>query len=128
MSEPTFQAIPILRIFAVDKAKEFYVDFLGFRIDWEHRFAEDAPVYIQISRGDLVLHLSEHHGDACPGSAVLVRTTHLEDLHREIAAKGYRFMRPGIERAPWNARVMEVIDPFNNRIRFNEDHVPPSGA
>jgi catechol 2,3-dioxygenase-like lactoylglutathione lyase family enzyme len=128
MREPTFRAIPILRIFAVDKAKEFYVDFLGFRIDWEHRFEEDAPVYMQISRGDLVLHLSEHHGDACPGSAVFVRTTHLEDLHREITAKGYRFMRPGIEHAPWNARLMEVIDPFNNRIRFNEDLAAPSGV
>ena len=22
--------------------------------------------------------------------------------------------------APWNARVMEMIDPFGNRLRFNE--------
>ena len=29
-------------------------------------------------------------------------------------------MRPGIWVAPWNARVMEVIDPFGNRLRFNE--------
>jgi hypothetical protein len=34
-----------------------------------------------------------------------------------IIAKGYRLMRPGIELAPWNARVMEVI---GNRLRFNE--------
>ena len=33
-------------------------------------------------------------------------------------------MRPGIEVAPWNARVMEMIDPFGNRLRFNE----PIGA
>jgi hypothetical protein len=30
-------------------------------------------------------------------------------------------LRPGVEKAPWGARVMEVIDPFGNRIRFNED-------
>jgi len=30
-------------------------------------------------------------------------------------------MRPGIERAPWNADVMEVVDPFGNRLRFKED-------
>jgi catechol 2,3-dioxygenase-like lactoylglutathione lyase family enzyme len=120
MTEPIFQAIPILRIFDVGKAREFYVDFLGFRIDREHRFEEGAPVYMQISRGDLVLHLSEHHGDACPGSAVFVRTTHLEGFHREITAKNYRFMRPGIERTPWHSKLMEVIDPFNNRIRFDE--------
>jgi catechol 2,3-dioxygenase-like lactoylglutathione lyase family enzyme len=38
----TFQAIPIFRIFDVAKAKEFYVGFLGFQVDWEHRFDETA--------------------------------------------------------------------------------------
>ena len=52
---------------------------------------------------------------------MFVRTTHLEDFHREITSRGYRFMRPGIERAPWNAKLMEVIDPFGNRLRFSED-------
>jgi catechol 2,3-dioxygenase-like lactoylglutathione lyase family enzyme len=46
------QTIPILRIFSVAKAKEFYVDFLGFQVDWEHRFEDVAPVYMQVSRGD----------------------------------------------------------------------------
>src|SRR3954468_24119707 len=30
--------IPILRIFDVEKAREFYLDFLGFSMDWDHRF------------------------------------------------------------------------------------------
>jgi catechol 2,3-dioxygenase-like lactoylglutathione lyase family enzyme len=120
MGEPTFRAIPILRIFDLAKAKEFYVDFLGFRVDWEHRFEDGAPVYLQIARGALVLHLSEHHGDCCPGAAVYVPTSGLDDFHREITAKGYRFMRPGIERTPWGSRLMAVTDPFNNRLRFDE--------
>jgi catechol 2,3-dioxygenase-like lactoylglutathione lyase family enzyme len=36
---------PILRIFDEAKAKEFYVDFLGFKVDWEHRFEETLPLY-----------------------------------------------------------------------------------
>ena len=119
-----FHAIPIFRIFDVEKAREFYVAFLGFRVDWEARFDETAPLYLQISRDGLVLHLSEHHGDACPGATAVVQVAGfpggLAAYHREITAKGYRFMRPGIEVAPWSARVMEVIDPFGNRLRFNE--------
>lgn len=127
MPETMLQAIPILRIFDVDKAREFYVGFLGFTVDWEHRFEPGAPLYMQISRGPLVLHLSEHHGDACPGSTVFVHLTGLDEYHREITAKGYRYMRPGIEIAPWNAKLMEVTDPFGNRLRFNEDLPrPPS--
>jgi catechol 2,3-dioxygenase-like lactoylglutathione lyase family enzyme len=54
------KTIPILRIFSVEKAKEFYVGFLGFTVDWEHHFDENSPAYIQVSRGRLNLHLSEH--------------------------------------------------------------------
>jgi hypothetical protein len=119
------QVIPIFRIFDVAKAKEFYVDFLGFKIDWEHRFEPELPLYMQVSRGELVLHLSEHHGDCCPGSTTFVRTTGLDQYHQELLAKDYRYLRPGLEHAPWNAKCMTVIDPFGNRIRFNED-LPPS--
>ena len=51
MSSPQLkEAIPILRIFSVEKAKEFYVDFLGFSMDWEHRFGDNFPLYAQIFR------------------------------------------------------------------------------
>lgn len=114
------QAIPTLRIFNVEKAKEFYVDFLGFTVDWKHRFEDVAPVYMQISRAGLILHLSEHHGDACPGSTVFVRVGGLRDYHREISAKGYGYLRPGVQETFHDSIQMEVIDPFGNRIRFDE--------
>lgn len=114
------QTVPILRIFDLPRAREFYEGFLGFHVDWEHRFEPDAPVYLQVSRDGLVLHLSEHHGDACPGSTVFVRMKGLDDYHREITARRYRSLRPGIEQTFYGARCMTVLDPFGNRIRFNE--------
>ena len=120
MSLKVFETIPILRIFSVEKAKEFYAGFLGFAVDWEHRFDEKAPVYMQISRAGCVLHLSEHYGDCCPGSTVFLRVTGLDEYHREISAKGYGYLRPGIEPTFHNSKCMQVIDPFGNRIRFDE--------
>lgn len=114
------QTIPILRIFDVAKATEFYVDFLGFQIEWEHRFDERAPLYMQVSRDGCTLHLSEHHGDACPGSKCFLRVEGLEDYHREITAKDYGYMRPGLENTFHNSRCMEVTDPFGNRLCFDE--------
>jgi hypothetical protein len=113
-------AIPILRIFSVEKAKEFYVDFLGFKIDWEHRFGDNFPLYAQVSRAGLLLHLSEHHGDASPGSTVFIWMRGIADYHRELTAKDYRYYKPGLEDAPWDARVMQVGDPFGNKLRFSE--------
>jgi len=120
MSLTTTQVIPIFRIFDVEKAKEFYVEYLGFKVDWEHRFEANSPLYMQVSLGDFVLHLSEHYGDGCPGSTVFVKVTGLEDYHKELTAKNYKYLRPGIEVAPWQAKCVNVIDPFGNRIRFNE--------
>jgi predicted enzyme related to lactoylglutathione lyase len=117
------RTIPVLRIFAVEKAKEFYLGFLGFGVDWEHRFEPTAPLYMQVSRGEFLLHLSEHHGDGCPGAVIFVQMTGLEEFHREITAKAYRYMRPGIEQRDWG-RELTVTDPFGNRIRFTERHSP----
>jgi catechol 2,3-dioxygenase-like lactoylglutathione lyase family enzyme len=111
---------PIFRIFSLEKAREFYLDFLNFKVDWEHRFEPGAPVYMQISRDGLVLHLSEHHGDGTPGSIVYVYTTGVEALHRELNDKRYRHNRPGLQRQDWGMTEMTVTDPSNNRITFGE--------
>ena len=114
------RTIPILRIFDLEKAKDFYVGFLGFAIDWEHHFEPNTPAYVQVSRAGLTLHLSEHHGDACPGSTVFVWMTGIAEFHQEITGKGYPYLRPGLETTFYESRCVEVIDPFGNRIRFNE--------
>jgi uncharacterized glyoxalase superfamily protein PhnB len=128
MSVSFSKTIPLFRIFDVEKAKEFYVGFLGFAVDWEHTYEQGMPVYMQISRGDLLLHLTEHHGDACPGSTVFVWMTGIEEFHREISSKGYKYLRPGIETTFYDARSVQVIDPFGNRIRFNESLKPAGNS
>jgi len=115
---------PILRIFDVAKAHEFYVSFLGFRIDWEHRFDDAAPLYTGITRNGCTLHLSEHHGDSTPGSAVRIETQDVAALHQELIGKAYRFARPGLEHTPWQTREVTVADPFGNRLIFWEEARP----
>jgi catechol 2,3-dioxygenase-like lactoylglutathione lyase family enzyme len=111
--------IPILRTFDEAKAREFYVDFLGFTMDWEHRFAPELPLYCQVSRSACLLHLSGHHGDATPGSALRIEVEALDELQAELTAKNYRYARPGIEQQPWG-RDMSITDPFGNRLIFSE--------
>jgi catechol 2,3-dioxygenase-like lactoylglutathione lyase family enzyme len=114
------RAIPIFRIFSLEKAHEFYVDFLGCKVDWQHRFEPDAPVFMQVSRGDLFIYLSEHHGDGTPGSIAYVSTTGVRELHRELNDKKYRHNHPGLQEQEWGMTEVTVIDPFNNRITFGE--------
>ncbi|PYY29387.1 glyoxalase superfamily protein [Paenibacillus illinoisensis] len=112
--------VPILRIFDEDKAKEFYVDYLEFVVDWEHRFEEGMPLYMQISLDSIVLHLSEHHGDCTPGAALRIETNDLGALCGRLNQKKYKQSRPGITDTPWGLREMTVTDPFGNRIIYYE--------
>jgi catechol 2,3-dioxygenase-like lactoylglutathione lyase family enzyme len=120
------KSVPVFRIFSLEKALEFYVDFLGCKVDWQHTFEPGAPVYMQVSRGALILHLSEHHGDGTPGSHVYVYSTGVEALQRELIGKNYRHNRPGLQRQEWGMLEVAVIDPFNNRIVFGEPVGKPS--
>lgn len=114
------RTIPILRMFDVEKAKEFYAGYLGFHVDWEHRFPDVAPVYMQVSRAGLILHLSEHYGDGTPGSVVYIQMEGVEEFHRELTEKKYGYLRPGLNKTPWNTLCLNILDPFGNMIRFNE--------
>jgi len=53
MPEIGLKGIPILRITDVQRAKQFYEEFLGFEVDCEHYYEGGAPVYMQLSRDDL---------------------------------------------------------------------------
>lgn len=107
---------PIIRILDESKAKEFYIDYLGFSINWEHRFAEGLPLYLQISRGDCVLHLSGH-GDCYPGAAMRIKTDGLVNFHEELHKKNSLYTLE-IQRMPWGTDDMSVMDPFGNRLTF----------
>jgi uncharacterized glyoxalase superfamily protein PhnB len=109
---------PILRIFDEAKAREFYVDFLCFSIDWEHRFSEGAPLYMQVSKDGCVLHLSEHYGDCCPGAAMRIQTDELEQYCQQLQAKHHKYGWPAINETPWGSRDMGIKDPFGNRLVF----------
>ena len=121
------KTIPVLRIFSVEKAQEFYVGYLGFKVDWEHRFEPSFPLYTQVSRGGLLLHLSEHHGDCTPGAKVFVEMKGVRELHAELSAKNYAYLRPGLEKEPWGATTVTVTDPFMNRIVFSESDPKSTG-
>jgi len=111
--------IPILRSFDEATARAFYINFLGFAEDWSHRFEPGLPVYLQVSRAGCVLHLSEHHGDCCPGAALRISVEDLDTLQTELAARAYANARPIITTQPWG-RDMQVTDPFGNRLIFTD--------
>jgi len=114
---------PTLRIYDYDKTIEFYVDWLGFRVDWIHAFEPGTPRFMQVSLRDVMLHLSEHHGDGSPGVHITIdEFKGLKEYHAQLIAKKYKYNRPGLEVPFWDEGTITVtvIDPVGNRITFTE--------
>lgn len=110
--------IPILRMFDVAKAKEFYIDWLGFEITFEHQFEPGTPYYIGIKKDEIELHLSEHHGDSVPGVTVFITCSELDTFYASL--KPYKYYRPSVIDSFYGTRLMVVQDPFGNKLSFNE--------
>ncbi|MGI4886151.1 MAG: glyoxalase superfamily protein [Janthinobacterium lividum] len=112
---------PVFRILDYAQAWAFYVEWLGFRIDWADRPAA-GPAYLQVARADVVLHLSGHPADGAPGSLARAEVQGLLVFHHQLLRRPHPFAAPVLARAEWNERVLEmtVIDPFGNRLVFCE--------
>jgi catechol 2,3-dioxygenase-like lactoylglutathione lyase family enzyme len=101
---------PILRVRDGHRAAEWYAR-LGFVVEGEHRFEPHLPLYLFLRRGVNPLHLSEHQGDARPGTLVYLYVDHIDEIAAEFGVT--------IEDQPW-AREVRLVDPDGNRWRIGQ--------
>lgn len=119
MNKFEFKGIPTFRITDYQKAKEFYIDFLEFKIDWEHRFGAADPIYMQVSNHGLILHLSENERFQT-GTIVFVETKGIDEFHKKLSGSKTLHVLPLVSITNWNTKQLELADPFGNLLRFNE--------
>ena len=112
--------IPILRIFDEARARDFYIDYLGFSVIFEHRFEPNTPIYMGLQRDGCVIHLSEHNGDGTPGSRMRINTDDVTAIHAALDPN-YRYARPGLQEQPYGTREFSVTDPFSNTLIISQD-------
>ncbi|NJK61021.1 MAG: VOC family protein [Oscillatoriales cyanobacterium SM2_1_8] len=102
--------IPILYAQDARQSARWY-ERLGFVVTGDHRFGPDFPWYLFLQWGDLQIHLSEHRGDATPGTLVYLWVPAVDPIAQEFAAT--------VEELPW-ARQIEITDVDGNRWRIGE--------
>jgi uncharacterized glyoxalase superfamily protein PhnB len=108
---------PQFRITDARRSTRFYVDGLGFKIDWEHRFKPGFPVFMQLTRAGQSIFLTEHAGDCQIGGAAYFVVADVDACHKEFMRRGIVPTNPPAD-MPWGPREMVVTDPDGNRLRF----------
>jgi catechol 2,3-dioxygenase-like lactoylglutathione lyase family enzyme len=116
--------IPVLRVTSLAEARAFYVDFLGFTFDWGDDASADQPVYAQVSRNGVQLHLARESAGGAPGALLFRGVEGLDAYHRELDARRGQFAASAIVFTPWDSREFAVVDPFGNHLRFWENNPP----
>jgi catechol 2,3-dioxygenase-like lactoylglutathione lyase family enzyme len=114
---PQQRVMPTLRITDYGRSKQFYVDGLGFQIDWEHRFEPGLPVFMQVSRDGLAFFLTEHTGDCPVGGLIHLYVADVDEWFREFRRQGVRVQEPPNENLQ-GLRSMTVVDPDGNKLHI----------
>ncbi|UJO99023.1 MAG: SRPBCC domain-containing protein [Nitrosomonas sp.] len=109
--------IPQLRITSAAASLPFYVDGLGFVVDWKHQFEPGFPLFVQLTRRDQTIFLTEHAGDCQVGGAIYFVVPDVEDCYQEFTNRGITTIESPHD-TPWKSREMVVTDPDGNRLRF----------
>ena len=112
---------PVFQITDYALAVAFYIDWLGFSIDWEERPASGG-YYLQVSRSSIVVHLTNYPNESSAGARAMVDFAGLLSFHRLLLQKEAAFPTPPLRKAPWNDRVMqlELFDPAGNCLLLAE--------
>lgn len=129
MTAPTQTVIPQLRMTDAARSLQFYVDGLGFAVDWEHRFEPGYPLFAQLSRdsgaGKQLIFLTQHCGDCEAGGAVYFIVPDARATLAAFAARGIWPTNP-LEATPWGSWEFLLTDPDGNRLRFASEQVSPA--
>ena len=104
------ELIPIFHVQDGLKTARWYAR-LSFEIESEHRFAPAMPLYLFLKRGPIHLHLSEHKGDARPGTLVYFWVEDVDAIAQTFGV--------AVSDQP-RAREIKLTDPAGNRIRVGE--------
>lgn len=86
MSDDWSGWVPVLPTADARRSLRFYCDVLGFSKVWEHRFAEDFPLYAQVSRGPVAVHLSEH-GDPGQSASLCMGVPDVDAAYAEFTGR-----------------------------------------
>ncbi len=103
------EVVPVLRTADARRAVAWYAR-LAFEKEWEVQFEPGFPRFVSVARGNVRIYLSEHSGDAPPGTLIHLYVDDIDAVSEEFAVP--------VDEAGLAGRECDIEDPDGNRLRI----------
>jgi catechol 2,3-dioxygenase-like lactoylglutathione lyase family enzyme len=107
--------VPILRVTSLPASLRYYVQVLGFRLDWGDQDGSDMA---SVSRGGHAIMLCQG-AQGQLGTWIWIGVEDIDPLFAEYQSKGAQFLQPPTNRS-W-AYEMQLVDPDGHVLRFGSE-------
>jgi catechol 2,3-dioxygenase-like lactoylglutathione lyase family enzyme len=114
-------AIPILNVSSVPASISYYVDQLGFRLEWDWG---DPPTFACVFRDKVRIFLCQGAQGAA-GTWIAINVQNVDDLYEIYRNRGVT-IRQKPTNFPWGMREMNVEDPDGHRLRMGSEATGPA--
>ena len=121
--EPGFRigsSVPVIRMLDEDPVLHFYLEFLRFTEDWQHRFRDNTPLYMQVRLGAATLHLDGHSTDVSPASTVRFPVLNLEKFQSSLVGRNKLGLSLELVRPRGTNVELCLEDPSGNLLIFQD--------
>ena len=108
------RAVPVLPVEDLKRAREFYVDQLGFSVSWEST-KDGTSGIMGVERGGISITLDSPMSGHGRDARVSLMVESADAYYDEWRAKGVPMKREPMNEE-WGGRTFGVTDPFGNTI------------
>ena len=112
---------PVLKVDSFEEAVEHYVDWLGFKLEWDWREGPGAPTIAAFARDGFEFMINEYPDTLGP-TQIHINVTNLRALVEEWNRRRPGKARPRIE-PPYEFMDLPIEDPFGNILVFEAQDV-----
>lgn len=114
-------ATPILNVRNVPASIAYYIDKLGFQLEWDYG---SPPTFASVERDAVRIFLCEG-GQGAPGTWISIFVQDVDALYQDYQRSG-AIIRQAPANFPWGVREMNVQDLDGHRLRMGADATGPS--